>query len=251
MRSASVGFQCPSCVADGARSVRLPRTAFGGRVAVDPARVTLVLIGLDVVVFLVGLAVPGLTPRFDNVALALDPGQQAAVGVAAGQYYRLLTAAFLHAGIFHILFNMFALSQVGPVVEQALGRVRFLALYLLAALGGSVAAYVFANPAQPSVGASGAIFGLFGAYYIVVRRLGGPTGSILALIAINLVLTFTIPNIDYRAHLGGLVTGTAVAAVFAYTPRGPRQAHLHAIAGVAVAVLLVVAVILRTAALRG
>ena len=215
----------------------------------DGSRVTMVLVGINVLVFLIGLGVPRLDIRFGNVALALGPDLTHLVGVAAGQYYRLLTAAFLHAGIFHVLFNMFALVQIGPVLEGALGRLRFIALYLLSALGGSVAAYLFANPAQPSVGASGAIFGLFGAYYVVVRRLGGDTGQIMVLLVVNLVLTFTIPNIDYRAHLGGLVTGTALAAAFAYAPRGPRQGMLQACAAGVLAAGLAVAVVVRTAAL--
>ena len=109
MQSASVGFHCPECVAAGGRGVRLPRTSLGGRVAADSSRVTMVLVGINVLVFLVGLGIPRLDLRFGNVALALGPDLTQLVGVAAGQYYRLLTAAFLHAGIFHVLFNMFAL----------------------------------------------------------------------------------------------------------------------------------------------
>jgi membrane associated rhomboid family serine protease len=249
MRSASVGFQCPDCVAEGAKSVRTARTVFGGRVTSDAARVTQVLIGLNVLVFVVGLGVPDQTARFGNLALAVSSDRSRLIGVSQGEYYRLVTSAFLHAGLLHIMFNMFALVQIGPLLEQALGRVRFLALYLLSALGGSVAGYLLATPYQPSVGASGAIFGLFGAYYVVVRRLGGETGSIVALLVINLVITFSVPRIDWRAHLGGLVTGALLAAVFAYVPRGPRQSQLQGAAVGAVAVLLVVAVVLRTNAL--
>ncbi|MCU1675190.1 MAG: Rhomboid family protein [Frankiales bacterium] len=250
MRSASVGFQCPECVAEGAKTIRQPRTVLGGRVSADVGRITMALIGLNVLVFLLGLAVPDLSQRFSNLPLALTQ-QGELVGVADGQYYRLVTAAFLHAGLFHILFNMFALAQIGPVLEQALGRWRFLALYLLSALGGSVVGYLLAPVNQPSVGASGAIFGLFGAYYVVVRRLGGETQSILVLLGINLVITFTVPNIDWRAHLGGLVTGALLAAAFAYAPRGPRQSTLHAAALGVLAAGFVVAVVARTAALTG
>lgn len=249
MRSASVGFQCPECVAEGARTTRAPRTVMGGRVALETSRVTSVLIGLNVAVYLLGFGVANLTGRFAMLAAFPPPPATALVGVAAGEYYRLVTGAFLHAGLFHILFNMFALAQIGPILEAALGRARFLALYLLSALGGSVTGYLLAPPAQPSVGASGAIFGLFGAYYVVVRRHGGETGPIVVLLALNLLITFTVPNIDWRAHVGGLVTGAALAAVFAYVPRGPRQGPLHAAACVAVGLLLVAGVVLRTAAL--
>ncbi|MEO6204605.1 MAG: rhomboid family intramembrane serine protease, partial [Mycobacteriales bacterium] len=249
-RSASVGFQCPECVSEGAKSVRTARTTFGGRVSADTSRVSMVLIGINVLVFLVGYGVPDLAVRFGNLALArtLDGGL---VGVGAGQYYRLVTAAFLHAGLFHILFNMFALAQLGPVLERALGGWRFLSLYLLSALGGSVAGYLFSSPNQLGVGASGAIYGLFGAYYVIVRKMGGETGAIVALLVINLVITFAVPIIDKRAHLGGLATGVLIAAAFAYVPRGARQARLHAAACVAMATVLVLAVIIRTGMLTG
>ena len=251
MRSASVGFQCPECVAEGAKTVRTPRTALGGRVSLDSSRVTTTLIALNVAVFVFGLGVHDLDIRFGNLALGVDPTTGQIIGVAQGQYYRLLTSAFLHAGITHILFNMFALAQIGPVLERALGRSRYLALYLLSALGGSVAAFLLAPLNQPSVGASGAIFGLFGAYYVVARRLGGETGPIVILLVVNLVITFSVPNIDWRAHLGGLVTGAVLAAAFSYAPRGPRQAQLHVAACSVVAVGCAVAIALRATALTG
>lgn len=250
MRSASVGFQCPECIAAGAKTVRSARTTFGGRVSADTSRVSMVLIGINVVVFLFGFGVPDLSERFGNLALARSFTGEL-VGVGAGQYYRLVTAAFLHAGLFHILFNMFALAQLGPVLERALGRWRFLSLYLLSALGGSIAGYLFSSPNQLGVGASGAIYGLFGAYYVIVRKMGGETGAIVGLLVINLVITFAVPIIDKRAHLGGLATGVLIAAAFAYIPRGPRQARLHAAACVVVAAVLVLAVVVRTGMLTG
>lgn len=254
MRPASVGHQCPECVAEGARSQRPVRTAFGGRVTTDAGLVSKVLIGLNVAVFVLGLVTGADTLRrdFGNVAgpALFGPGGEL-VGVAVGDYYRLITAAFLHAGLLHLALNMTALAVLGPPLEDALGRARFLALYLLSALGGSVAAFLLAAPNQLGVGASGAIFGLFGAYYVVVRRLGGDTGAIMGLLAVNLVITFAVPFIDWRAHLGGLVTGGLVAAALAYAPRGPRRTALQAAACGAVAVLLVVLVVLRRSALLG
>lgn len=248
MRSAAVGFQCPQCVAQGAATVREPRTTMGGRITGDTSRVSLTIVALNVAVFVLGLLVGEgqVLGRFANVAGL--PGQS---GVADGEYYRLLTAAFLHAGTFHLLMNMFALAQLGPVLESALGRLRFTALYVLSALGGSVLSYLLSPPGQYGVGASGAIFGLFGAYYVVVRRLGGETRSIVVLLVINLVITFTFPIIDWRAHLGGLAIGAAVAAAFAYAPRGPRRDRLHALACGATALVLLVAVALRTMVLGG
>ena len=248
MRSASVGYQCPTCVAEGAATVREPRTTLGGRVAADTSRVSLTIVAVNVVVFVLGLALGQgeLQSRFGQIA-----GYPGGFGVADGEYYRLLTAAFLHAGVFHVLMNMFALAQLGPVLEAALGRLRFTVLYVLSALGGSVLSYLLSDPFQLGVGASGAIFGLFGAYYVVVRRLGGETRSILTLLAINLVITFTIPIIDWRAHLGGLVVGALVAAAFSYVPRGPQRGRLQALACAAVSLVLVAAVVARTSALGG
>ena len=131
MRSAAVGHQCPECVGEGAKSVR-PTTAFGGRSATKPI-VTYALVAANVVMFVLQMAVPGL-----QQALYLWP----AGVVAYDEYYRLLTSAFLHDGPTHILFNMWALWVIGPALERWLGRTRFIALYFLSALGGSVLVYL-------------------------------------------------------------------------------------------------------------
>ncbi len=247
MIAASVGFQCPDEVRVARRDMRAPRTATGGRPTDGVPRLTYVLVGLNTAVYLAGLGLGDLSVRFGNIALAQDGG--GLIGVADGQYYRLLTAAFLHAGAFHLLTNMFALYTIGPQLEIALGRVRFAALYALAALGGSTLSFLVSAPNQLGVGASGAIFGLFGAFYVVVRKLGGDTRSIVALIVINIVITFSIPIIDWRAHVGGLLVGSVVATAFAYIPAGPRRGVLQLAACVAVALLLSVAVAVRTSAL--
>jgi len=253
MRSASVGFQCPDDVAAGAKTVRPPRTTFGGRLSGDTSRVTITLIGLNLAAFFLGmLAGEGdIRLRFANLAgpVLVAPGEVG--GVADGEYYRLVTAAFLHAGLLHLALNMFALASLGPVLESALGRSRFLTLYVLSALGGSTLSFLLSEPNTVGVGASGAIFGLFGAFYVVARRLGGETRSILTLLAINLVITFTVPFIDWRAHLGGLVVGSLVAAAFAYAPRGQRRTAVQTAVCVGVLVLLVVAVAVRTSMLAG
>ncbi len=249
MIAAAVGFQCPDDVRVAQQGVRKPRTTFGGLVSADTSRLTVALVGLNVLVYLGQLVRPDLVVRFGNLALARDGGEL--IGVAEGQWYRLLTAAFLHAGLFHLLTNMFALITIGPQLEAALGPTRFLALYVLAALGGSTLSFLVSPPGTLGVGASGAIFGLFGAFYVVVRRLGGETRPVLVLLAVNLAITFAIPIIDWRAHLGGLVTGGLLAAAFAYTPRGPRRALVQGGAGAAVVAVLVAAVLWRTSALQG
>ena len=249
MIAASVGFQCPDDVRAGASSVPAPRTSFGGRLSSDTARVSVALVVLNVLVYVVQLGRPDLAVRFGNLALALSGGDL--IGVADGQYYRLLTSAFLHANAFHLLTNMFALAMLGPQLEAALGRSRYLLLYLLSAVGGSVLSFLVSPAGTIGVGASGAIFGLFGAYYVVVRRLGGDTQQIVVLLVINLVITFAVPIIDWRAHLGGLVTGALIAAAFAYAPRGPQRSSVQYGGCAVLALVLLVAVLLRAAALQG
>lgn len=254
MRSASVGFQCPDCVARGQDGRALPRTTFGGRAAARTNAVTLALVAADVAVYLAGFALGQgrLRADFANVAgPALLGPHGPLVGVAAGQYYRLVTAAFLHAGLLHLTLNMVALVQLGPPLEAALGRLRFGVLYGLSALGGSVTAFLLAPPDTLGVGASGAIFGLFGAFYVVARRLGGNAGPVAVLLAVNLVITFAVPFIDWRAHVGGLLTGTVVAAALAYAPRGPRRVAVQSAACVAVLVVLVALVVVRRVQLVG
>jgi membrane associated rhomboid family serine protease len=238
MIPASVGFQCPECVREGNKSVRQARTVFGGRVTSDPGWVTKAIIGINVVVFVLQQSVTGFTARFVDFAPA----------VADGEYYRLLTSAFLHENVVHIGLNMYLLYLVGPPLEAALGRARFIALYLLSALGGSALSYAFAGPASFSLGASGAVFGLLGAYLVVSRRLGRDATPIIVLLVINLVFGFLVPNIDWRAHLGGLITGSLCAAAIAYAPENRRTAVQ--VGGFVVVAVMVVAVVLwRTAAL--
>jgi membrane associated rhomboid family serine protease len=248
MRAASVGFQCPECVREGAQSQRSARTAFGGLVPHSADMLTRLIIGVCVITFFLQLADNTFDNRFWLIGLSIDPELHEVVGVAHGQYYRLITSAFLHGGFLHLFFNMYALLIVGPELERVLGRLRFLSVYFLSALGGSTLAYVLVNPHQPTVGASGAIFGLFGALFVVARRLGRDSTGILALIVINLVITFTVPNISWQGHLGGLATGTVLAVAYAYAPRD-RRALVQGGATAAVVAVIVIAVVMRTAAL--
>lgn len=251
MIPASVGFQCPECVAEGNKGVRQARTVFGGQVTADPGYVTKALIALNVVAYVGQLVSDEFTVRFFDLGLARDPATGDLFGVADGEVYRLLTSAFLHGGIFHLLLNMYALFLFGPQLEGTLGRVRFTALYLVSALGGSALSYAFSPPNQPSLGASGAVFGLLGAYLVVSRRLGRNSTPVLVLLAINFGYGFLVPRIDWRAHLGGLVAGALVALALAYAPRGGSRALVQA-AGTVTTLLAVVAIVVwRTVDLRG
>jgi membrane associated rhomboid family serine protease len=248
MVSASVGFQCPECVREGNKGQRSARTQFGGRLSDDPGYVSKVLIGINVVVFVLQQASASFENHLILVGDALDPSTGQAVGVAEGEYYRLLTSAFMHANILHIVLNMYALFLFGPPLEHVLGRARFTALYLVAALGGSAASYAFNAPNVPSLGASGAVFGLFGAFFVINRRLGRENGGLLVLIAINLVFGFVVPHIDWHGHLGGLAAGTLTTVAMAYAPR--RSRLVTQVVGTAVVLALVVlVVVVRTAQL--
>jgi membrane associated rhomboid family serine protease len=249
MRSAAVGFHCPECVAEGARTQRSARTLFGGAVSTRGAVVTMTLIALSVVAFLIDSIVPGAPREWWMVGLQLDDSGNLA-GLSQGEWWRLITAAFLHGGVLHLLFNMYALYLFGPQLEAAFGHVRFAVLYLLSALGGSAVSYLFANPVQPSLGASGAVFGILGATLVVSRRLRYDVRGVTVLIGINLALGFVIEGIDWRAHLGGLLTGMAVAYAFAYAPR-ERRTLIGIGATVAIFLATIGIVAFRTAQLTG
>ncbi|HTX28867.1 MAG TPA: rhomboid family intramembrane serine protease [Streptosporangiaceae bacterium] len=252
MRAASVGQQCVECVNEGAHGTRRARTAFGGRPAAG-ALVTWTLVAINLAVFLGTWIHPGIVNDLEMLGYATYPWGGAVHGVAAGEWYRLITSAFLAPatglsgglGILDIAFNMWALIVVGPALEHLLGRTRFLAVYLLSAVGGGVMYYYLAAPNAPAVGASGAIFGLFGAWFIAYRRLRLDTRGIVMLIAINLALSFFLHNIiAWQDHIGGLLTGVVLTAAYAYAPRKYRTV-LQVLATVAVVVLLAVAIVVR------
>jgi membrane associated rhomboid family serine protease len=148
---------------------------------------------------------------------------------------------FLHFGFLHIAFNMWALLVIGTPLEQMLGRLRFVVLYFLSGIGGGLLSLAFGPTYETAAGASGAIFGLFGGFYVITRRRGLETGPIVGLIAINLIFSFTFNGIDWRGHVGGLIAGAAVAFIYAAAPAGPRRDQLQAIGCVVVAVVLAAA----------
>jgi len=258
MREAAVGHQCPECVAEGRRTQRQTRTAFGGSTLGRQGYVTITLIAVNVLMLLLSLAssrnpggavaggglgglLGGDTPLMDKLAVigqCGDPrvGPLAPCGVADGEYYRLFTAMFMHYGALHLLMNMYALWILGRSLEAFLGPVRFLALYLVAGLGGNVAAYVF-QPGALSAGASTAIFGLFAALFLVLRKLGLNAAAVLPIIIVNLVFTLTVPGISIAGHLGGFVVGGLIGAGLAYAPKEGRAAVQAATIAIAILAL--------------
>lgn len=242
-RAAAVGFQCVDCVNETKRTTPAVRTVYGGAVASGKPMVTFAIIAACALLFVLQWVIPG-GAVFRNLAYA---SVFATPEYGVFQPWRMITSAFLHSQSFllHIVINMYTLWIFGQALEPLLGRIRFLAVYLLSAIGGSVG-YLLLTPVLPEggpvgvVGASGAIFGLFGAMLVVQRHRGGETRQLWVLIAINGVIGFMVPQIAWQAHLGGLVTGALCAATIAYIPRGPRQ-HLLQFAGLAAVLALLVA----------
>jgi membrane associated rhomboid family serine protease len=251
MVEAPVGWQCRSCVREGARRAPVTRwrASSGGRLGnsrLTPAVIALIVVNVVVYLWETNTKVveyaPTWLPRPVLCPSAICHYSLVPAGVHHGQWYRLLTAAFLHANFSHILFNMLTLAIIGSAVEAEFGSIRFMALYVASALGGSVASYLLSKPYVFGLGASGAIFGLMGAYFVMARYKRWETGTIVGLIVINLIITFADSNIDWRAHLGGLVTGAAVGfgMMRVSSRRETRTEASEVGAGVAIAVAAVV-----------
>lgn len=249
MRDAAVGFQCPSCIAEGAKSTRAGRTAYGGLRSENPQLTSIVLIAINVGVWLLISATGGnksfLLDRLGLLSVGrCDPGTQAGYypgvgeqacraagssvtwveGVADGAVWQLVTSTFTHVEIWHIGFNMLALWVLGPQMEAVIGRTRFLVLYLLSGFAGSVCVFWLSSEQVQTVGASGAIFGLMGALLVVAFKVGGNVQGILTWIGINVAITvFGSSFISWQGHTGGLVSGLAIATVLAYAPMRRRE----------------------------
>ncbi|TQK53058.1 membrane associated rhomboid family serine protease [Streptomyces sp. SLBN-118] len=253
MVSASVGFQCPECVRSGSGTghgpaANRPRTVAGGAVAASPHLVTKILMAINLAVFVAALASDRVVSDLALIAQWPPAPFVPVDGVAEGEWYRLFTSMFLHQQIWHIAFNMLGLWWLGGPLEQALGRIRYLVLYLLSGLAGSALTYLLEAPDKASLGASGAIFGLLGATAVLMRRLNYDMRPVIALLALNLLFTFTWSGIAWEAHVGGLAAGTAIAFGLVHAPREHRNL-VQAGTCVLVLVATVVIVVARTAAL--
>jgi membrane associated rhomboid family serine protease len=222
MHQAQVGWQCPSCVAAGAKKTRVIRPFAGSNAnrtgivgSTNPTPVVIGLVAVCVVIFVVsGFGKASVIDRFGMWPYGVHYGHQ---------YYRIFDSIFLHIDFLHIAFNMVTLLIVGPAVEVMLGKSRFLVLFLLTGLGGNVLSYLIAPVNGVSAGASGAIFGVMGAYVVLALIRRKPMGPVLALIVINLVIGFT-GNIEWQAHIGGLVTGAVLALAYQYASTLRRMA---------------------------
>ncbi|NVM96600.1 rhomboid family intramembrane serine protease [Arthrobacter wenxiniae] len=229
-RSAAVGVQCVDCVRETARNMPARRTIFGGAVRTGRPVVTLTMMAICVAAYVLDLVIPnGLVFRMFAYAPFYTESEP----------WRMVTSAFLHStNIMHIAFNMYALWILGQALEPAFGRARFVAIYFISALAGSVGVLLMTPIDTTVVGASGAIFGLFGALFVVQRKRGGDLRAIIVLLVINAALGFFIPGIAWQAHLGGLVAGALCAAVVAYAP--VKNRNIIQWGGMATVVLIMV-----------
>jgi membrane associated rhomboid family serine protease len=258
MRPAAVGFQCPTCVSEGAKTTRSNRTTYGGTRTGNPALTSQLLIAANVAVWVLVLATGaghspwlyrlGLLPVSVNAPVG-NGTMQAFTGVADGAYWQLVTSMFTHVEIWHIGFNMVALWVLGPQLEMVLGRARFLVVYFLSGLAGSALVYWLAAPNGLTIGASGALFGLMGALLVVAFKARANVSQIAMWIGLNFVFTVVGRGfISWQGHAGGFVGGVLVALAFAYAPRARRSLWQSLGAGL-LGVLILLAVVTRTAAL--
>jgi membrane associated rhomboid family serine protease len=241
MREAPVGWQCSNCVHQDSRTtpvIRWRPSPVGpngrlGNTRMTP--VTLALIVVNVVCYIYEQS--HLTLAFENKYFLIPM-------YVHQHWYSLFTSAFLHASLTHVALNMVSLAIVGPAVEAEIGRVRFLVLYFLCALGGSVGYYLLAPQNVPGLGASGAIFGLMGAYFVLARLRGWPTQTIAVLLVINIFYSFT-GGIAWQDHLGGLVTGSVVTLGMMWTPGHARRPSEMAelVQGLAVVIAAIVVLV--------
>jgi len=271
MRDAAVGFQCVECVKEGAKQTRSGRTAYGGLRPTDASATSIGLIVVNVAAWVGILATGGFNGKvFDWLALRpkglCDTGQglyepsgltcsfggQIIPGVSDGAYWQVVTSMFTHVAVWHIAFNMMALWVLGPQLEIAIGRARFLALYFISGLAGSALVMLAGPEFGGTHGASGAIFGLMGGLLVLAYKVGGDVRGILTWIGINFFITFVlVSNISWQGHVGGFVGGLACAAVIVYAPRGPQRTRLQVAGLSAIAAVVLVLIVARALSLAG
>lgn len=271
MNSAAVGFQCPSCVKEGVKQTRTGVAPYGGERSTNPALTSFVLIAINVVVWVMiqarssVLDVLALTPGgrcessggrtyFPGVTSQSVCEQQGnlthwVAGVADGAPWQIITSVFSHQQPVHLLLNMLVLYFLGPQLEAILGRTRFLALYLLSGLTGSVAVMLLSDANGTTLGASGAGFGLMGALLVVAHKIGADTQQIMVWLGINVAFTFFASSyISWQGHLGGLIGGLLISALIVYAPKANRSAIQFAGLGLITVVSLAL-IVIRAAAL--
>ncbi|MBP2475512.1 membrane associated rhomboid family serine protease [Crossiella equi] len=220
LRDASVGKQCVDCVAEGQKGQRRAVNMVGNEDRGGKPVVVLTLIVLNVAIFVLTAIQGGGVNSLDE-SWVFDNGGMSSLAMAGGQWWRLITSGFLHFALWHLALNMFSLWMLGQDLEPLFGRLRFTLLYFLSLLGGGVAVYLFSGPSF-TAGASGAVFGLFGAVAVIYVRRRLSLQPLLIVLAINVGYGLFIGNVSWEGHAGGLVVGALVAAGLIYVPSGAR-----------------------------
>lgn len=270
MRDAAVGFQCPNCVAEGAKTTRAGRATYGGKRSDNPTTTSLALIAINALVWVAVVATGG-NDSWVAARLMLSPlgrcytegfngfyptlgepvcetvaGATWVMGLDDGAWWQAVTHGFTHVGLWHIALNAIGIWVLGPPLERAFGRLRFLAIYLVATLTAGAMVFWLADPLSRTLGASGGVFGLMGALMVIAWKVHGDVRSVLSLLVVNLVFTFAMPGISWQGHVGGLIGGAAAAAILAFAPRGDRRSWWQA-AGLAALTLATLALIVLRA----
>lgn len=241
LREAAVGYQCVDCVARGQQGMRRQRTIAGAQLSNKPLVVPALIVA-NVLVFLV-TAVQAGSGTQNSSSVLFEELSLRPLGVAGGQWWGLVTSGFLHIGLAHLAMNMIALWVIGRDLELLLGRLRFASVYGLSLLGGSTAVFLFGDLQAPVAGASGAVYGLMGGIAVAALRLKVSLRPVLIVIAINIVLTLSIPGLSLLGHFGGLIAGALATAALVYAPRTRQLAWQS---GVLLALLGVLVVMLVT-----
>lgn len=259
MHPAAVGFQCPDCVAEGRRTTRVARAPFGGAISVNTATTAIVLIGVNLLAWLLitsnaawvdRLALLPQTQLFRSGGSVVEiRGVAGGPAGPGGAWWQIVTSLFAHQAVLHIGFNMFALWQFMQPLEMVLGRVRVLAVYFVAGLAGSAAVMWFASPHTQTLGASGAIFGLVGGHMVVAKRIGADLTGTLSMIVYLFLFTFLMPGVSWQGHLGGFLGGALATAAIAYAPR-QRRGLVQALGIVVLAALILGSIAVRVSVLQ-
>jgi membrane associated rhomboid family serine protease len=242
---ASVGQKCPECAAPPPRSRIIYARNTTGRPTFGTAPVSFTIMAITIAIFVAGYVSPDID-RWLIINLA-----QWNILVADGQWYRIFTAALLHGGLMHVGFNMYALYLFGPRLENQVGGAAFASLYVAAAASGGFVAYIVEPLGRfPLIGASGAIFGLFGAWLFVAWKMRNTPGGrsmfnqLGVLLVINMALPFMVPNISWQAHLGGFAAGALIAWLWSVLAVGkPNARAIRTVIAVGVTVAVVFATI--------
>lgn len=216
--AAPVGIQCTDCVRAANKNIPRAKTQFGGAVHSGKPVVTYTIIALNALVYLLQWVIPNFT---QNVVL---------VGALAyWEPWRIVSSAFAHSqgSLLHLAMNMYGVYICGTLLEQRLGRVRFIWLYAISALGGSLGVILLSNPLGATLGASGALSGLFLALFVVFRANRSALRQMGIVLVLNAIMGFVVPGISWQGHLGGAVVGAAAAAAIAFVPKGPKRSTIQ------------------------